>query len=139
MTQTENTGLAKDYIRGVANRVEQRTLDYEADTAKIMALLGYETMAHGRLGMACRKIGDNYWQSVPRFNSADDFELWVCREGGSDMRLNDISRDASGQWAVSYEEQLSNDYGFSQSLGAAMWAAFIRVRAGTLYGWPEEE
>lgn len=137
MTQTENTALATDYIRGVAKRVEELSLNHGHDQRKIMALLGYEVQPHGRLGVACRKIGESHWQSLPCFRSADDFELWVMKD--PTLRLDAIDREPNGQWSVSYLEKGSNDYGYSDCLGAAMWAAFVRVRAGTIYGWPEEE
>lgn len=110
----------------IAERIEANNVQPFKDIEPIMALLGYETMPHGRLGMACRPQGEKHWQACPNFRSADDFELWVLNKRGG--QLNDIGRNDDGTFYVSYEDDThGNDYGNASRLGCAMWAAFVRL------------
>lgn len=113
-----------DYAATLA-RVEANEIDMGVDAKAIMALLGYEVATHGRLRFACRLPGESHWQSLPNFRSARDAELWLFKDGGT---LNDIGKNDDGRWYVSYEHpKHGNDYGYSESLGVAIWAAFIAV------------
>lgn len=116
----------------IADRIEAGNARPFLDAPHIMALLGYETKTdHGRLGVACRPVGETHWQSMPNIYSADDFELWVLnkREGS----LDDIRLEGDGRYAISYSDNATggNEYGFSMKLGRAMWAAFVRTVGGT--------
>lgn len=121
---------ANEYA-GVAERLQAGQLDHRTDPALIMRLLGYEAAPHKRLGHACRPIGETHWQSLPRFNSADDFELWVLNKRAG--KLDDIGRneahdEGTGGYYVSYSDpEHGNDYGEGKRLGTAMWAAFVRL------------
>lgn len=120
MTDTPNYGE-------IADRIQAGNARPFLDLPHIMALLGYETMTdHGRLGVACRAKGESHWQSIPNIRSADDFELWVLNK--LECSIDDIGRDDKGEWYVSFNAKVyGNDYGYSQGLGRAMWAAFVRV------------
>lgn len=110
----------------IAGRVAAGNVLPFKDIPHIMALLGYETMPHGRLGMACRLQGEKHWQSCPSFASADEFELWVLDKTGA--TLDDIGRNENGDFYVSLEApDYGNDYGTSSRLGRAMWTAFVRL------------
>lgn len=120
MTDTPNYGE-------IADRIQSGSARPFLDLPPIMALLGYETkLDHGRLGVACRPKGEKHWQSIPDLRSADSFELWVLDKLECD--LDDIGRDEKGEWYVSFHAEVyGNDYGYSQGLGRAMWAAFVRT------------
>lgn len=116
--------MTHDYAR-VLNNLESGSWG-RADMPAVMALLDYETKPHARLGMACRAHGDRHWQSLPRFDSADDFEMWVLNKGLG--KLCDIGVEDDGRHYVSFEHvKHGNDYGYSRRLGLAMWAAFVAV------------
>jgi hypothetical protein len=114
-----------DY-REIVERLEANERFSFEDGEKIMALLGYEAREHKSWGLACRPFSGGAWQTAPRFNSADDFELWVLRKFGGD--LCDAGSNDDGTRYVSYEHKdYGNDYGNAKRLGTAMWAAFVRL------------
>jgi hypothetical protein len=127
--------MADHDYRATLDRLEAGSFIVGVDAPAIMALLGYEAAHHGRLGMACRPIGESHWQSLPNFQSADDFELWVLNKRAG--TLDDIGRrEEGGGFYVSYSDpEHGNDYGYGRRLGTAMWAAFVRL-AGEVF---EEE
>lgn len=113
----------------VAERLEANQLVPESDYPAIMALLGREVQVHGRMGWACRKVGASHWVSMPRFDSADDAELWLRGEVGW---WNDLSKGGTEALPIvaGYEHpEFGNDYGYGKRLGTAMWAAWLRVVA----------
>lgn len=113
-----------DYA-GVVERLRSNQIKWFDDTTAILDLLGYEVAAHQRLGCACRTKGESYWQSVPRFTSADDAEMWIKKAGGA---WNDIICNNDKTITVGYEHpDFGNDYGTGQTLGLAMWGAFVRL------------
>lgn len=127
MKMTSKTEAKTPNLGEIASRIESQTENRFEDGKHIMALLGYETTRHGRIGLACRRPGDSHWQSAPSFRSADDFILWVVEKLGGE--LDDIGmNETRNEHYVSYKDALhGNDYGYSRYLGSAMWAAFIRV------------
>lgn len=115
-----------DYA-GVAERLESASLDPSVDYPAIMALLGYNAGAHARLGWACRRYGASAWQSMPDFSSADSADLWVGRGAGY---WNDVGRNADGSFFAGFQHpDFGNDYADGKTLGAAMWAAWLRLVA----------
>lgn len=112
-----------DY-RAIAERIEDNEIDVSVDGPAIMALLKCET--RWRNGVAeYQAPGQSDWKQCPRFDSADDFEVWVLqtRKGC----LDDIGRNDDGiTYYASYnDDEYGNDYGQSTRLGSAMWAAFV--------------
>jgi hypothetical protein len=94
----------------------------ETDLKTVMGLLGYEVTSHGRLRFACRPFGESHWQSLPSFNDAKDAELWLRNRPGS---FSHITQEESG-WLAFYRWGGWHGGGESESLGAAMFAAYIR-------------
>jgi hypothetical protein len=120
-----------DYAPILARLEANDTSHFREDRAAIMALLGYEVADHARLGQACRPIingeAAGAWQSLPRMDSADSFELWVIGKVKG-ATIDDIGRENDGRWYCSYsDDSHGNDYGYARRMGTAMWAAFVAL------------
>ena len=113
-----------DY-RAIGERIEANQADPLVDGVAVMTLLGCETRIQDGL-LECRLPSGGEWRPAPRFDSADDFEIWVLET--RDGQLNDMGRNQDGSYYAGYEDdQNGNDYGDSKRMGAAMWAAFVHL------------
>jgi hypothetical protein len=112
-----------------AQVIEQRNPCTEGQLALIMDLLGFETRQHRRLGMACRKPGD-HWGALPDFRNALDAEIWIGKHdrGG---RFTVITQGPKCWIATYLTAHENNGEGWSISMGAAMWAAYVRARGAS--------
>lgn len=113
--------MTYDYA-AVADRIENLTTTAE-DGEAIMALL-----VRGDPAIS----NDVDWYASddgPAFPlDVSSFENMVASRYAHDVAsLNDIGRSESGHYAGFEHRDFGNDYGNGPTLGAAMWAAFVRV------------
>lgn len=110
----------------IAKRIEAGEVVLAEDGPHIMTLIGVETQSGDNKDLLCRRGADDQWKACPRFDSADDFEQWVLTGHGG--TLCDVGIHEDREHYVSYmSKEHGNDYGYSKSLGSAMWAAMVRV------------
>ena len=117
-----------DY-RAISERISSLTTTSD-DVRAVLGLLGHEwrqTNEPESFGIVAIAPGRKLWSTAPRLDSADDFEKWaLARE---ETRLDDCGYDPVGgtYYFSCYDPKFGNDYGSSTRMGAAMWAAFVRL------------
>lgn len=110
----------------IALRLEDGSFDRVLDGPHVMELLGYETVRHVGFGVACRPAGSKeHLRAIPKFNSADEFVEWVIDKNKGTFHDLGMTEDRKYHYVGFETEEHGNDYGQSENLGRAMWAAFV--------------
>lgn len=120
----------------IARRIENGEAD-RSDAAHVAELAGLEIVSIRGVPRV-RSGNERGWRDLPNLSSADDFERFVLDRGLGN--IDDIGRDkGTGTTYASYcDRARGNDYGYSDKLGRAFWAAYVRV-AGDVDGEDEAD
>ena len=113
--------MTYDYA-AVADRIESLTATDDDVEAVVALLVRDDASASSRIDEIVAERGP------PGLAGVESFEAFVVDRYAHDVAgLNDVGRSDNGHYAGFEHRDFGNEYGEAPVLGAAMWAAYVRL------------